>query len=111
MNWLDVAFEGDNLDMANSPAFRTGYMSLLLPSSTGDLEVRSAIRNMVSDALAATGEWPARLRIVTSKLVDDGDMKRFVEYETGPAGEAVELAALASPDGQDGDEHRKATDE
>lgn len=94
--------------MAESPAFRTGYMSLHLPSSTGDLEVRSAIRNMVSDALAATGEWPARLRIVTSKLVDDGDMKRwFVEYETGPAGEAVELAALASPDGQDGDEHRK----
>jgi hypothetical protein len=93
VNWLDVAFEGDNLDMANSPAFRTGYMSLLLPSSTGDLEVRSAIRNMVSDALAATGEWPARLRIVTSKLVDDGDMKRwFVEYETGPADEAVELA-------------------
>ena len=66
VNWLDVAFEGDNLDMANSQAFRTGYMSLLLPSSTGDLEVRSAIRNMVSDALAATGEWPARLRIAHS---------------------------------------------
>jgi hypothetical protein len=43
--------------MAESPAFRTGYMSLLLPSSTGDLEVRSSIRNMVIDALAATGEW------------------------------------------------------
>ena len=37
--------------MAESPAFRTGYMSLLLPSSTGDLEVRSSIRNM-----AATGD-------------------------------------------------------
>ena len=62
--------------MANSPAFRTGYMSLLLPSSTGDLEVRSAIRNMVSDALAATGEWPARLRIVTSRLRID--FRQFV---------------------------------
>ena len=31
--------------MAESPSFRTGYMSLLLPSSTGDLEVRSSIRN------------------------------------------------------------------
>ena len=29
---------------------------LLLPSSTGDLEVRSSIRNMVIDALAATGD-------------------------------------------------------
>ena len=93
MNWLDVAFERHNLDMAESPAFRTGYMSIVLPSSTGDLEVRSTIRNMVIDALAAMGEWPARVRIVTSKLVDDGDMKRwFVEYETGPVGEAVELA-------------------
>jgi len=79
--------------MADAPAYRTGYMSLLLPSSTGDLLVRSAIRNMVIDALAATGEWPARLHIVTSKLVDDGDMKQwFVEYQTGPVGEAVVLA-------------------
>jgi hypothetical protein len=54
--------------------------------------VRSTIRNMVIDALAATGEWPVRVHIVTSKIVDDGDMKRwFVEYETGPMGEAVEL--------------------
>jgi hypothetical protein len=49
-----------------SPAFRTGYISLLLPASTGDLELRSTIRSMVIDAL--------------------------VEYETGPMGEAVELA-------------------
>ena len=78
--------------MAYSPAFRTGYMSLVLPSSAGDLEVRSAIRKMVIDALAATGEWPARLHIVTSKLVDDGNKRWFVEYRTGPVGEAVELA-------------------
>jgi hypothetical protein len=81
-----------SLGIAESPAFRTGYISLLLPASTGDLELRSTIRNMVIDALAATGEWPARLHIVTSKLVDSGDMKRwFVEYETGPMGEAVAL--------------------
>jgi hypothetical protein len=93
VKWLDVAFEDHNLGMADSPAFRTGYMSLLLPSATGDLEVRSTIRNMVIDALAATGEWPARLQIVTSKHVDGGDMKRwFVEYQTGPVGAAVELA-------------------
>jgi hypothetical protein len=92
VDWLDVTVEGHNLGMAESPAFRTGYMSLLLPSSTGDLEVRSTIRNIVIDALAATSEWPARVHIVTSKIVDDGDMKRwFVEYETGPMGEAVEL--------------------
>jgi hypothetical protein len=92
VDWLDVTVEGHNLGMAESPAFRTGYMSLLLPSSTGDLEVRSTIRNIVIDAFAATSEWPARVHIVTSKIVDDGDMKRwFVEYETGPMGEAVEL--------------------
>jgi hypothetical protein len=43
VNWLDVAFEGHNLGMAESPAFRTGYMSLLLPSSTGDLEVQPQV--------------------------------------------------------------------
>jgi hypothetical protein len=79
--------------MADSSAFRTGYISLLLPASTGNLELRTTIRNLVIDALAATGEWPVRLTIVTSKLVDSGDMKRwFVEYETGAMGEAVELA-------------------
>ena len=62
--------------MAESPAFRTGYMSLLLPSSTGDLQVRSSIRNMVIDALAATGEWPIRIDVVTSTGSDDGQTKR-----------------------------------
>jgi hypothetical protein len=38
------------------------------------------------------GQARGRLHIVTSKLVDSGDMKRwFVEYETGPMGEAVAL--------------------
>ncbi len=69
--------------MAESPAFRTGYTSLLLPSGTGDLEVRSSLRNMVIDALAATGEWPRRVDVVTSTGSDDGQTKRwFVEYET-----------------------------
>ena len=77
------------LGMAESPAFRTGYMSLLLPSSTGDLEVRSSIRNMVIDALAATGEWPMRVDVVTSTGSDDGQTKRwFVEYRPGPAARA-----------------------
>ena len=77
--------------MAESPAFRTGYMSLLLPSSTGDLEVRSSIRNMVIDALAATGEWPIRVGVVTSTGSDDGQTKRwFVEYETGPYGQGID---------------------
>ena len=51
----------------------------------GDLEVRSSLRNMVIDALAATGEWPIRVDVVTSTGSDDGHTKRwFVEYETGP---------------------------
>jgi hypothetical protein len=64
-------------------------MSVLLPSSTDDDE--PIIREMVIDALAATGEWPVRLNIVTSKRVDDGSMTRwFVEYETGPYGEVTD---------------------
>jgi len=91
VSWLDVAFEGHNLAMAESPAFRTGYMSLLLPSRTGDLEVRNSIRNMVIDALAATGEWPIRVDVVTSTGSDDGHTKRwFVEYETGPHGRGID---------------------
>ena len=77
--------------MADPPAFRTGYMSLLLPSSTGDLEVRSSIRNMVIDALAAPDEWPIRVNVVTSTGSDDGHTKRwFVEYETGPHGRGID---------------------
>ena len=77
--------------MAESPAFRTGYMSLLLPCSTGDLQVRSSIRNMVIDALAATGEWPIRVDVVTSTGSDHGQTKRgFVEYETGPTARGID---------------------
>jgi hypothetical protein len=76
--------------MADRPAFRTGYMSLLLPAETGEGEVRRLIRESVIRALAATDEWPIRVDVVTSKRSDDGHTKRwFVEYETGPYGEVI----------------------
>ena len=91
VNWLDVAFEGHNLGMAESPAFRTGYMSILLPVETGEGEVRRIIRESVIRALAAAGEWPIRVDVVTSKGSDDGRTKRwFVEYETGPYGQVID---------------------
>jgi hypothetical protein len=52
--------------MADPPAFRTGYMSILLPEETGEGEVRRIIRESVIRALAATGEWPIRVDVVTS---------------------------------------------
>ena len=52
--------------MADPPAFRTGYMSLLLPAETGEGEVRRLIRETVIRALAATDEWPIRIDVVTS---------------------------------------------
>jgi hypothetical protein len=77
--------------MAASPAFRTGYISLLLPSSTGEQELRRSIRERVIHSLAATGEWPVRIVIVTSGRADDESTRRwFVEYETGPPGEPIE---------------------
>jgi hypothetical protein len=46
---------------------------------------------MVIDALAATGEWPIRVDVVTSTGSDDGHTKRwFVEYETGPHGRGID---------------------
>ena len=46
---------------------------------------------MVVDALAAAGEWPTRVKIVSSQRANDGPMKRwFVEYETGPHGEVID---------------------
>jgi hypothetical protein len=59
--------------MADPPAFRTGYMSILLPVETGE------------------GEWPIRVDVVTSKGPDNGRTKRwFVEYETGPYGQVID---------------------
>ena len=52
------AHRGHNELMADPPAFRTGYMSLLLPAETGEGEVRRLIRETVIRALAATDEWP-----------------------------------------------------
>jgi hypothetical protein len=53
--------------------------------------VRRIIRESVIRALAATGEWPIRIDVVTSKASDDGQTKRwFVEYETGPYGQVID---------------------
>jgi hypothetical protein len=77
--------------MADPPVFRTGYISVLLPVETGEGEVRRIIRESVIRALAATGEWPIRIDVVTSKASDDGQTKRwFVEYETGPYGQVID---------------------
>jgi hypothetical protein len=80
--------------MADPPVFRTGYMSVLLPVETGEGEVRHIIRERVIRALAATGEWPIRIDVVTSTGSDDGQTKRcFVEYETGPYGQVIDQPA------------------
>jgi hypothetical protein len=63
---------------------RTGYLSLLLPVGTPEVRRPSLLRQLVVDALAATGEWPARVEIVTHRRAEDAGMQRwFVEYETG----------------------------
>ena len=62
--------ERAQLDMAYLPAFRTGYMSILLPVETGEGEVRRIIRESVIRALTATREWPIRIHVVTSKGSD-----------------------------------------
>jgi hypothetical protein len=64
--------------MADPPAFRTGYMSILLPVETGEGEVRRVIRESVIRALAAAGEWPIRVDVVTSTGSDDGRTKRWL---------------------------------
>ena len=76
--------------MADRPAFRTDYMSLLLPAETDEGEVRRLIRESVIRALAATDEWPIRIDVVTSMRADDEHTRRwFVEYETGPYEEVI----------------------
>ena len=63
--------------MADSPRFRTGNMSVLLPASTPEHKVRSLVRRLVVDALAATGEWPVRVRIISNYQAGEGSMKRW----------------------------------
>jgi hypothetical protein len=66
--------------------FRTGYLALLLPASTPVDEVPTLIRELVIAALAASGEWPIRVEIVTRQRVTNNAMQRwFVEYDTGRA--------------------------
>jgi hypothetical protein len=76
--------------MVNAHPFRTGYMSLVLPVETGEVEIGRIIRESVVHALAAAGEWPVRVEIVTSSRYNDGHTKRwFIEYETGSYGEVL----------------------
>ena len=57
----------------------------------GEGEVRRIIRESVIRALAATGEWPIRVDVVTSKGSDDGRTKRWlVECDTGPYGQVID---------------------
>jgi hypothetical protein len=75
-----------------APGFRTGYLSLLLPAASPDEDVPALIRQLVIEALAASGEWPARIDIVTKQRTQRGPMKRwFVEYATGPPGTTPDL--------------------
>jgi hypothetical protein len=91
--------------MADPPAFRTGYMSILLPVETGEGEVRRVIRESVIRALAAAGEWPIRIDVVTSTGSDDGRTKRwFVEYETGPYGQVIDQPRPASTSAGEGND-------
>ena len=85
--------------MADPPAFRTGYMSILLPVETGEGEVRRVIRESVIRALAAAGEWPIRVDVVTSTGRSGGLLStrpgRTVRSSTSPtsAGEGNDDAA------------------
>ena len=87
--------------MADRPAFRTDYMSLLLPAETGEGEVRRLIRESVIRALAATDEWPIRVDVVTGKRSDDGHSKRGL-FSTRPGLMGRSLPSpvrLSSPQG------------
>jgi hypothetical protein len=76
--------------MTNGPHYRSGYLSLLLPSGTPESRARPLIYQLVVDALAATAEQPQRVTIVTSRGEGEGQVRRwFVEYETGPEGSVV----------------------
>jgi hypothetical protein len=49
------------------PRFRTGYLSLLLPAASPERDVAALIRRLVIEALAASGDWPARIDVITNK--------------------------------------------
>jgi hypothetical protein len=46
--------------------------------------VRPLVRQLVVDALAATGEWPISVRIVSSQGVSSGPMKRWFVVSMRP---------------------------
>jgi hypothetical protein len=57
--------------MADPPAFRTGYMSILLPVETGEDEVRRIIRESVIRALVMDSSFPLSVYAV-SKYIESG---------------------------------------
>jgi hypothetical protein len=68
-----------------APPLRTGYLSLLLPAASPEKDVPTLIRRRVIEALAASGERPTRIEVITNQRTQQGPMKRwFVEYATGP---------------------------
>jgi hypothetical protein len=71
-------------DTVTGCAARTGYLSLLLPVDIPEACRLTLIRQMVTEALAVTGEWPARVDIIThQRAQEDGRRRWFVEYHTG----------------------------
>jgi hypothetical protein len=76
--------------MADPPPLRTGRLSVLLPASTPEHRIRSMVRQVVVDGLAATGEWPTRVKIVSSQPTGASVKRWFVEYETGSHGEVLD---------------------
>jgi hypothetical protein len=78
--------------MTNSPESvlslqrgRIGYLALLLPRNAAAEDVPALLRQLVAEALTASGEQLARIEIVTKQRSAQGPMKRwFVEYETAP---------------------------
>ncbi|AGB22160.1 hypothetical protein Mycsm_01769 [Mycobacterium sp. JS623] len=75
--------------------YRTGTMTVLLPSSTPEHTVRSLARRQVINSLRATNEWPVRVRVVGSGPARrDGTKPWYVTYDTGPHGEVHDVHDL-----------------
>lgn len=87
--------DGDDNTLAGlgMPAHRVGYLPLLLPTDAPADQVPSLIRRLVAEQLAASGEIPRRVTVVTSSRVRDETQRRwFVEYETEPAARTPEAS-------------------
>jgi hypothetical protein len=75
------------MDTATGKPTRIGYLAVSLPVGVPEVSRPNLIRQLVIDALATSGEWPARVEIVTHQRTDNNGMQRwFVEFETGCPG-------------------------